>query len=426
MNKTEKKLERQEETIHPQGTSRSVSFMMSGGARKAAALACLLFALLVPCREAFAYTNSMTLPSEFPNDGIGDPFVLKYNGTFYLYTSTGQNYTGFKCWSSTDAVNWTYAGFCSTEAITNDGYAPEVVYWNGTFYMYTSPGGRGHYVLTSSSPTGPFTLATGNLGHSIDGDVFIDDNGSWYFYSAGGDGIHGAPMSSPTSIGSDVVLDGTQISGQWTEGATVIKRNGVYYITDTGNHVLSPGYRVDVASNTTGPLQPFTPSNMNPVLVNSEGSNVGLGHNSVFIGPDLDTYYAVYHNLASVSSTGLPVRHVNFDAIGWNGDKMVVYGPTSWSMPNPSLPNFEDRFQRATLGAGYSNLNGGNWESRITSSTRTPRGALRSTLIMEIHSRRRATTPRNTTSRKCRREHWVRSSGPYTGTSMQATTALRY
>lgn len=329
--------------------------------RKMITLSCLLLALLFPYSGAFAYTNYMTVPSENPNDGIGDPFVLKYNGMFYLYTSTGQNYTGFKCWSSTDAVNWTYAGLCSTEAITNDGYAPEVVYWNGTFYMYTSPKGQGHYVLTSSSPTGPFTLATGNLGHSIDGSVFIDDDGKWYFYSAGGDGIHAAPMNSPTSIGSDVVLGGTQIGGQWTEGPTVFKRNGIYYMTATGNHVLSPGYRVNAASNTAGPLQPFAPSSANPILVNSEGYDVGLGHNSVFIGPDLDTYYAVYHNLTSVSQAGLPVRKLNLDAIGWNGDKLVMYGPTTWAMPNPALPSFEDRFQRTAVGTGYGNLNGGSW-----------------------------------------------------------------
>ncbi|OCT12864.1 hypothetical protein A8709_21265 [Paenibacillus pectinilyticus] len=330
--------------------------------KKVVASVCILCALALPATGAFAYTNPMTLPSEFTSSGIGDPFVMKYNGTFYLYSSTGQSDTGFKVWSSTDLANWTYAGICSTEAITNDGYAPEVVYWNGTFYMYTSPGGRGHYVLTSTSPTGPFTVATGNLGHSIDGDVFIDDNGSWYFYSAAGDGIHAAPMSSPTSIGSDVVLGGTQMSGQWTEGPTVFKRNGIYYMTETGNHVLSPGYRVNASSNTTGPLQPFTPSNSGaPILLNTEGSNVGLGHNSVFIGPDLDTYYTVYHNLAGVSPEGWPIRHVNFDAIGWNGDKMTTYGPTNWSMPNPAPPNFEDRFQRASVGTGYGNLNGGTW-----------------------------------------------------------------
>ncbi|MDB5055835.1 MAG: hypothetical protein JWM44_3885, partial [Bacilli bacterium] len=50
----------------------------------------IMFGLFLTCSAAFAYTNPMTLPNENPNDGIGDPFVMKYNGTFYLYTSTGQ------------------------------------------------------------------------------------------------------------------------------------------------------------------------------------------------------------------------------------------------------------------------------------------------------------------------------------------------
>jgi xylan 1,4-beta-xylosidase len=311
--------------------------------------------------NAFAYTNPLTLSSEWSNYGIGDPFVMKFNGTYYLYCSTLDNQTGVKCWTSTDLVNWTYYGLCSSDSITKTAYAPEVVYWNGTFYMYTSPGGGGHYVLSSNSPTGPFNAVTGNLGHSIDGDVFIDDNGSWYFFNAGSDGIHGSLMSGPTIIGSDAVLGGTQISGQWTEGPTVFKRNGMYYITDTGNHVLSPGYRVYQETNTSGPLQSYTPSNFNPALLNSEGSVVGLGHNSILTGPDLDTYYTVYHNLTGVVAQGWPLRKLNFDAVGWNGDKMVVYGPTSWSMSNPAAPTFEDRFQRTSIGTGYSNNMGGAW-----------------------------------------------------------------
>jgi xylan 1,4-beta-xylosidase len=336
-------------------------------AKKMVAIICAVFVLFLTSSGAFAYTNPMTLPSQFA-DGIGDPFVMKYNGTFYLYSSTGGGNTGFKCWSSTDLANWTYAGLCSTESITFDGYASEVVYWNGTFYMYTSPGGAGHRVLTSTSPTGPFTVATGNLGHSIDGSVFIEDNGSWYFLSAGGSGINSAPMSNPTTIGTDVLLGGTQISGQWTEAPTLIKRNGIYYLTATGNHVLSPGYRVNVATNTAGPTSSFTQGNTNPIILNSEGSHIALGHSSFFIGPDLDTYYATYHNLLVGSG-----RQVNFDAVGWNGDKMVVYGPTDWSMQNAALPNYEDRFNRASIGAGYSNLNGGAWgitSSFLTQSTK--------------------------------------------------------
>jgi xylan 1,4-beta-xylosidase len=324
---------------------------------------CLVFAHLVMGATAFAYENSITLPDEWPGYGVGDPFVFKYNGTFYLYCSTANSEVGIKYWTSTDCVNWTYGGLCSTDPLTTTAYAPEVVYWNGMFYLYTSPNGGGHYVFTSTSPRGPFTAATGNLGHSIDGDVFIDDDGNWFFFSAGGDGIHGAPMSSPLSIGTDVVLAGSQIGGQWTEGPTAFERNGLHYLTATGNHVDSTGYRVDVAANSIGPLATYTSSPNspgNPILLSSEGAHVGLGHNGVFIGPDLDTYYTVYHNLTAVNA-GIPDREFNIDALGWNGDVMVPYGPTTWPMQTPASPKFEDRFQRASIGAGYANAAGGTW-----------------------------------------------------------------
>ncbi len=52
--------------------------------------------------------------------------------------------------------------------------------------MYTSPNGAGHYILSATSATGPFTVQTGNLAHSIDGSVFIDDNAKMLlFYQCG-------------------------------------------------------------------------------------------------------------------------------------------------------------------------------------------------------------------------------------------------
>lgn len=332
---------------------------MPGSLEKLAASLGLALACCCASVSARAYTNSISLPSEWKEDGTGDPFVLKYNGVYYLYCSTGARGLGYKYWTSLDGANWTYGGIACNDPFTVDGYAPEVVYWNGTFYMYTSPQGNGHYVLTSASPGGPFVRATGNQGHSIDGHVFIDDDGSWFFFNAGGDGLHGSPMSSPTVIGPDVLLGGTQISGQWTEAPAVFKRNGKYYLTETGNHVLSKGYRVNAASSSVGPLGPYTPSSLNPILLSSEGPHVGLGHNGVFIGPDLDTYYTVYHNLTASYEVGY--RKLNLDALGWNGDQLVPYGPTTWAMPDPARPDFEDRFQRASVGAGWANQGGGAW-----------------------------------------------------------------
>lgn len=314
---------------------------------------CLVLLLCLSAAKCFAYTNFLS-PSDQAIRGIGDPFVMKYNGVYYLYPSDGGS-VGFQVWSSTDLVNWTYGGLVATDDNAKAGYAPEVKYSNGTFYLYTSPHGAGHYVYTSSSPLGPFTPATGNQGHDIDGSVFVDDNGTWYFLSASGSGIQGSVMTNPLTLGTRSVIPGGQMNGQWTEGPGIFKRNGVYYMTFTGNHVLSTGYRVDVATNTTGPLSTYT-QYANPILLNTEGTGTALGHSSNVIGPDLDTYYTVYHNLMP----GI-VRRLNIDAMGFNGSKLVVYGPTTWAMPTPAAPAWEDRFQRAAIGTGYSNLNGGAW-----------------------------------------------------------------
>lgn len=63
-------------------------------------------------------------------------------------------------------------------------YAPEVIYYNGKFYMTASPLGKGHYIFESDSPEGPFKTITGNIGRSIDGSFFIDKNENVYFYGA--------------------------------------------------------------------------------------------------------------------------------------------------------------------------------------------------------------------------------------------------
>lgn len=310
--------------------------------------------------NAQTWTNPLTLPGEWYLYGIGDPYIMKYRGTYYLYVSTKDNNVGIKCWSTKDFITWSNAITCSTDEVTKGAYAPEVFYWNGSFYMYTSPAGNGHYVLKSDSPTGPFTVVTSNIGKSIDGSVFINDDGKWYFYHADGNGIMGCAMTSPTAIGSSVNLN-ARMANNWTEGPCVFKRNGIYYMIYTGNHVISKGYRVDYATNTTGPINSYTPqAAQNPILINTEGSFVGLGHGTAFIGPDLDSYYFTYHNLAGDYGVG-PYRRLNFDRIAWNGDKMLLLGPTTWAQQGMQQADMTDFFNRTDIGSNWEKPNGGDW-----------------------------------------------------------------
>ncbi len=290
------------------------------------------------------YCNPIKKQGDF-----ADPFVLRHNGKYYLYATNPD----IRCWSSDDLVTWQLEG-PAIEPDTFPGlvpFAPEVVYWNGAFYMYTSPHGLGHYVLKSERPTGPFRKITDNIGHSIDGSVFIDDDGKWYFYWADDSGIMGCEMNSPAEFGPPVNT-GAFMHG-WTEGPLVIKGNGIYYMTYTGNHYLSKGYRINAATS-RHPLTGYVDCENNPIIVHTEEPWVGLGHSSTVYGPDMLTRYIVYHNINPDRT-----RDLNIDAVVLDGN-MRVLGPANFPQFTPTLPDFSDNM---VLGDNWDVLKG-KWEAR--------------------------------------------------------------
>ena len=278
--------------------------------------------------EPIQYCNPVS-PSDaepWEDYGFGDPFVMRYNGRYYLYPSTRDDSVGVKCWSSRDLVNWRYEGLCTTDPTSKGAYAPELFRGNDAFYMTTSPAGNGHYIYRAEKPTGPFERVTDNFGHSIDGSVFIDDDGQAWFYSAGEQGIAAYAMTSPVNVAKNPVNVGAFMNG-WTEGPSVFKHDGVYFITYTGNHVFSRGYRINAGSGDS-PTD-FAPMPDLPVLVATEGSLYGIGHNSVVKGPNLDVYYIVYHSLTGSGKTrGWPVREMNIDRLVLDRESLSVSGPT--------------------------------------------------------------------------------------------------
>ena len=150
-------------------------------------------------------------------------------------------------------------------------------------------------------------------------------------------------MSSPskvnTSAGKKIACD---MNG-WTEGPMVVKYNGTYYLTYTGNHVWSPGYRINYAISNDSPLA-FQPATNNPLLLSTDKQTVmGIGHSSTVVGPNLDEYYIVYH-----SSKAIPKRSMNIDRIVFNGTDTYVLGPTTDGQQAPQMPDVYSRFEKTS------------------------------------------------------------------------------
>ncbi|CAG7652681.1 hypothetical protein PAECIP111802_05299 [Paenibacillus allorhizosphaerae] len=330
-------------------------------------------------KDSDTYKNWMSLtvekkegyeddPLNGKNYPAGDPFVMKHNGIYYLYPSTHFGLSDIRAWSSEDLIHWKYEGIVAKDERLKMAYAPEVTYWNGYFYMVTSPSGKGHYVLKSDSPTGPFTLETSNLGMSIDGSVFIDDDGKWYFYNSGSKGIRGRDMPTPLTFGDEHILQGTSMN-HWTEGPFLLKRNGTYFMTQTGNHLMSKGYRINYSISKDGPLGKFVTPYNNPIIINTDDGFHGLGHSSTVMGPDLDSYYMVYHNNKNPVAPGIGHdRYLNMDKLVFNGDKMDVLGPTNFPQKVPKRAPFYTWIQRDGAERNFDKLTHGKTTTLVSKS----------------------------------------------------------
>lgn len=130
---------------------------------------------------------------------IRDPYVLLYEGKYYLYGTRSATCwgpaDGFDCYVSSDLVNWEgpIEIFHRPEGFFADReyWAPECIYYRGAFYLITTFGGedrkKGIYILQSESPTGPFQIYSDRLTPenwvSIDGNIYFEGNIPYLFFS---------------------------------------------------------------------------------------------------------------------------------------------------------------------------------------------------------------------------------------------------
>ena len=283
------------------------------------------------------YSNPRPLTDLWDGQEIGDPFLTRFNGRYYLYCSSHGNGSGIKCWVSRDMMAFSYAGYVCEDPRIEGAYAPEVLYVKGKFYMVTSPKGSGHYLLRAESPLGPFEVISENYGLGIDGSLFVDDDGKEYFFRASAQGIRVHDMPSPDRIDVHSRVIGASFLGHWTEGPMVIKRDGRYFLTDTGNHVLSRGYHVDYFVSHEKPDRGYRALKEQQLLLETRDEYHALGHSSTCVGPDMDTMYIVYHKNILDAWNRPHHRSMCIDRLFFNGDRMYT-NACWWEQAAPRLP----------------------------------------------------------------------------------------
>lgn len=294
-----------------------------------------------------AYTNPVM------QDGA-DPYVLFYDGTYYMYATNGFSQKGFEAYTSKDLVNWEYAGVVAEKPDILGEYnfwAPEVYCYNNQFYMlysaeeYTA-------VAVADSPLGPFKKTSDSFifdFHAIDGNLLFDDDGRIYMYfsrilhSEGeGQQIWGVEMNSDLlSAKLDTLTLLTAPNKEWegwvNEGPFMLKHNGTYYLSYSGEFYFNINYSVGYATSDS-PLGTFTRYENNPILAPDTFIH-GTGHHAFVNSPDGSELFIVYHchkNTNEVHDRKICIDRVKFVPTESGIDAMTVLGPTVTPQPLPS------------------------------------------------------------------------------------------
>jgi arabinoxylan arabinofuranohydrolase len=201
-----------------------------------------------------------------------DPAPMVYSNTVYLYTghdeddATGFKMFDWKCYTSTDMVNWTDRGAIASTAIfswavKNSAWACQCVFRNGKFYLYCpvsqkKNGTMSIAVAVADNPTGPFVDALGKPliargRQDIDPTVFIDEDGQAYLYWGNPDVYYVKLNKDMISYSGDVVKEPSKPKN-YQEGPWFYKRNGLYYLAYAST-CCPEGIGYCMSTNATGP-----------------------------------------------------------------------------------------------------------------------------------------------------------------------------
>ena len=282
---------------------------MKKGKKGTAALLCAVLTLTSAVSAANAANTANTVDTGVK---ARDPFVLEYNGTYYMYATGLQNESGYGCVYSTDLTDWSEPVQVFTPPEDFDGddnwWAPECHFYKGRFYLFATyhsakSGKRGVAIFRADSPLGPFEIITD--GHitpkdhdAIDGTLYVDEDGQpWMVYvgewTSNADGVGdmmAAKLSEDiTAFISEPILLFRGSDPRWARGK--ITDGPFLYKTKEGRLLMlwsnmnNKGYCVGIAYSSNGKTDGRWLQQSTELYRASETQPDG-GHGMLFTAPD--------------------------------------------------------------------------------------------------------------------------------------------
>jgi beta-xylosidase len=268
-----------------------------------------------------------------------DPSALFVGGRMWIYpTGDGER---LEAWASADRNGWTRRGTLLRQADIawiGDDHAPQHFLWaphmlaaKGRYYLYYSVGPQDPTpsrigVAVCESPAGPCKdsgkpLVTGGDGfEAIDPMGFTDPKTGRHLLYAGGSA--GATLRV-WELGADLVSIARELRvdqpTQFTEGAFMHERGGVYYLSYSHGRWNAADYSVRYAT-APSPTGPWTDRG---TILASQGAYKGPGHHAFVRDPKSGRWLIVYHRWEGVTGDGpfqgrrrVAIQPIDYDASG--------------------------------------------------------------------------------------------------------------
>ena len=261
-------------------------------------------------------TSVAAAPTGNPQFEGADPHAMFIGNELWVFPTGGPGGSWaadrFGAFSTRDLRNWQPRGELIRRDqigwIKHDGapehflWAPGVATRNGKYYLYFSVGPQNPTpsrigVAVADRPEGPYTdsgrpLVTGGQGfEAIDPMVFNDKrSGKSYLYAGGSAGA----KLRVWELKPDMVTIAREVPvanpPQFTEGAFLHERGGIYYLSYSHGRFNGPDYSVHYA---TAP-SPVGPWKYRGAILTSDATHKGPGHHSFVQAPN-GQWLIVYH-----------------------------------------------------------------------------------------------------------------------------------
>ncbi len=275
-----------------------------------------------------------------------DPTAIAVEGEYWVYpTDTGRGERLF-AWESRDLSHWTRVeppmieqkqiGWIDDDhARTHFLWAPHMTPANGKYYFYYSVGPQNPTpsrlgVAVCDTPKGPCAdsgkplVSDGGHGfEAIDPAVFVDPKTKTpYLYAGGSAGKKlRAWVLKPDMVTIDHEVP-VETPPNFTEGAFMHYRNGIYYLSYSAGQWNYATYQVHYAVS----LSPTGPWRYGGPLLQSDKKYKGPGHHSFFQDPKTGDWYIAYHRWEGKKGEGpySDERRVAIQKIEYRADGAIL------------------------------------------------------------------------------------------------------